>query len=140
MTMTTEGVAVTLGTREPTPFFKLPNPSGQVSHHILFISMLTFFSNPSLSFQLLLCFFFFFFQKSYSLFFFPSFILSTAPFTSFSAVIHSHYGLTCTFLILIVVQLQIMSDSLQPHRLQQDRLSYSSLSTRVCSNSCPLSQ
>ena len=33
-----------------------------------------------------------------------------------------------------------MSDSLCPHGLQHARLSYSSLSPRVCSDSCPLSQ
>ena len=33
-----------------------------------------------------------------------------------------------------------MSDSFQPHELQQNRLSCPSLSPGVCSNSCPLSQ
>ena len=33
-----------------------------------------------------------------------------------------------------------MSDSLRPHRQQHTRLSHPSLSPRVCSNSCPLSQ
>ena len=33
-----------------------------------------------------------------------------------------------------------MSDSLQPHELQHARLPCPSLSPRVCSNSCPLSQ
>ena len=33
-----------------------------------------------------------------------------------------------------------MSDSLQPHELQQDRLPCVSLSPRVCSDSCPLSR
>ena len=33
-----------------------------------------------------------------------------------------------------------MSDSLRPHRLQYARLPCPSLSTRVCSNSCPLSR
>ena len=33
-----------------------------------------------------------------------------------------------------------MSDSLQPYELQHTRLPCSSLSPRVCSNSCPLSQ
>ena len=33
-----------------------------------------------------------------------------------------------------------MSDSLQPHGLQHTRLPSSSLSPRVCTNSCPLSQ
>ena len=34
----------------------------------------------------------------------------------------------------------VMSDSLQPHRLQHARLPCPSLFPRVCSNSCPLSQ
>ena len=34
----------------------------------------------------------------------------------------------------------IMSDSLRPHRLQHARLACPSLTPRVCSNSCPLSQ
>ena len=39
-----------------------------------------------------------------------------------------------------VVQSLIMSNSLQPHGLQHARLPCPSLSPRVCSNSCPLSQ
>ena len=34
----------------------------------------------------------------------------------------------------------VMSDSLRPHELQHARLPCSSLSPRICSNSCPLSQ
>ena len=34
----------------------------------------------------------------------------------------------------------VMSDSLQPHELQHARLPCPSLSSRVCSNSCPLSR
>ena len=34
----------------------------------------------------------------------------------------------------------VVSDCLQPHGLQHARLPYPSLSPRVCSNSCPLSQ
>ena len=40
---------------------------------------------------------------------------------------------------IIVVQLEVMSNSLQPHGLQHTRLPYPSLSPRVCSNSCPWS-
>ena len=36
--------------------------------------------------------------------------------------------------------LSVMSDSLQPHGLQHTRFPYPSLSPRVCSKSCPLSQ
>ena len=35
---------------------------------------------------------------------------------------------------------KVVSDSLRPHGLQHTRLPYPSLSPRVCSNSCPLSQ
>ena len=41
---------------------------------------------------------------------------------------------------VVVVQLQVMSDSLWPHGLQHARLLCPSPSPRVCSNSCPLSQ
>ena len=45
-----------------------------------------------------------------------------------------------TLLIFIVVfQSLVMSDSLQSHELQHDKLPWHSLSPRVCSNSCPLS-
>ena len=42
--------------------------------------------------------------------------------------------------IVVVVQLLVMSDSLQPQRLQHARLPCSSPTPRACSNSCPLSQ
>ena len=43
--------------------------------------------------------------------------------------------------LLLLFSLSVMSDSLLPHELQQHaRLPCPSLSPRVCSNSCPLSQ
>ena len=42
--------------------------------------------------------------------------------------------------LLLLFSWSVTSDSLWPHRLQHARLSCSSLSPRVCSNSCPLSQ
>ena len=42
--------------------------------------------------------------------------------------------------LLLLFSCSIASDSLWPHGLQHARLSCSSLSPRVCSNSCPLSQ
>ena len=42
--------------------------------------------------------------------------------------------------LFVVVQSQVMSDSLQPHRLQHSRLPCPSLSPGVCSHSCPSSQ
>ena len=44
--------------------------------------------------------------------------------------------------MVVVVIFQLLShvNSLQPHGLQHDRLLYAPLSTRVCSNSCPLIQ
>ena len=44
-------------------------------------------------------------------------------------------GLCCS-----VLRHSVMSNSLWPHGLQHARLPYPSLSPRVCSNSCPLSQ
>ena len=41
---------------------------------------------------------------------------------------------------LVLFSIYVMSDSLWPHGLQHARLSCPSLSPRVCSNSCPLSQ
>ena len=41
---------------------------------------------------------------------------------------------------LLLFCLEVMSDSLRPHELQHARLPCPSLSPRVCSNSCPLSQ
>ena len=43
-------------------------------------------------------------------------------------------------LSLSVVQSQVMSNSVQPHRLQHSRLPCPSLSPGVCSHSCPSSQ
>jgi len=40
----------------------------------------------------------------------------------------------------LLFSLLVMSDTLQPHGLQHTRLPCPSLSPRVCSNSCPLSQ
>ena len=42
-------------------------------------------------------------------------------------------------LLLFLFSNWVMSDSLQPHRLQHARLPCLSLSPRICSNSCPLS-
>ena len=58
-----------------------------------------------------------------------------------SLQIRKNYDLySFTQLIFIVAfQSLVMSDSLQSHRLQHDRLPCPSLSPRVCSNSCPLS-
>ena len=42
--------------------------------------------------------------------------------------------------IWLFVQCSVVSDSLWPHAPQHTRLSCPSLSTRVCSNSCPLSR
>ena len=41
---------------------------------------------------------------------------------------------------LLLFSRSVMSDSLQPHRLQHTRLPCPSPSPRTCSNSCPLSQ
>ena len=49
-------------------------------------------------------------------------------------------GLTSDFLLLLLFSHQVVSDSLQPHGLQHARLPCPSLSPRVCTNSCPLSQ
>ena len=44
------------------------------------------------------------------------------------------------FLLLLLFSHSVMSNSLQPHGQQHTRLPCPSLSPRVCSNSCPLSQ
>ena len=50
----------------------------------------------------------------------------------------------CEFMVHMYIFLlfshSVVSDSLQPHRLQHARLPYSSPSPGVCSNSCPFSQ
>ena len=43
-------------------------------------------------------------------------------------------------LLLLLLSHSVMSDSLLPHGLKNDRLPSPSVSPRVCSNSCPLSQ
>ena len=43
-------------------------------------------------------------------------------------------------LLLLLFSHQVVSDSLWPQELQHTRLSSPSLSLRICSNSCPLSQ
>ena len=48
--------------------------------------------------------------------------------------------LKMTRMLLLLFSQQVMSNSLWPRGLQQARLLCPSLSTRVCSNSCPLSQ
>ena len=48
--------------------------------------------------------------------------------------------LCCDILYILLFSLQVNSDSLWPHELQQARLPCPSLSLRVCSNSCPLGQ
>ena len=45
-----------------------------------------------------------------------------------------------SFLLLLLFSHSVMSNSLQPHGQQYTRLPCPSLSPRVCSNSCPLSQ
>ena len=50
----------------------------------------------------------------------------------------AHWG-SSAFLI-VVFSRSVMSNSLQPYGLQHARLPYPSLSPRVCSDSCPLSQ
>ena len=42
--------------------------------------------------------------------------------------------------LLLLFSCSVVSDSLQPHALQSTRLACPSLSPRVCSDSCPLSQ
>ena len=45
-----------------------------------------------------------------------------------------------TYLLFLSFSRSVLSDSLGPHELQHTRLPCPSLSTRVCSNSCPLSR
>ena len=45
-----------------------------------------------------------------------------------------------TMLLLLLFSHEVVSNSLRPHGLQHVRLPFPSLSPRVCSNSCPLSQ
>ena len=47
---------------------------------------------------------------------------------------------TLLIVVSVVAYCSVMSNSLQPHGLQHTRLPCPSLSPRVCSNSCPLSQ
>ena len=49
-------------------------------------------------------------------------------------------GLFSLCLLLLLFSCSVTSSSLQPHELQHVRLPCPSLSPRVCSNSCPLSQ
>ena len=66
---------------------------------------------------------------------------------SHEACKHERHKFMLKFLILkirllfsfVVVSHSVISDSLQPHGLQHTRLPCSSLTPRVCSNSCPLS-
>ena len=55
---------------------------------------------------------------------------------------HSHGSdiSSYTQALLLLFRCLVMSNSLRPHRLQHARLPCPSLSPRVCSNSCPLSQ
>ena len=50
-------------------------------------------------------------------------------------------SLTCIFILLLLLlfSCSVVSNSLWPHGLQHARLTCSSLSAGVCSNSCPLS-
>ena len=50
------------------------------------------------------------------------------------------YTFTTFFLIVVVVVQSLSCVSLWPHELQHTRLPCPSVSPRVCSNSCPLSQ
>ena len=45
-----------------------------------------------------------------------------------------------SFQLLLLFSHSVLCDSLQPHELQHASLPCPSLSSRVCSNSCPLSQ
>ena len=56
--------------------------------------------------------------------------------------LHLHQRQTQELLptLLLLFSRSVVSDSLQPHGLQHARLPCPSLSPRVCSNSCPLSQ
>ena len=58
-------------------------------------------------------------------FFISLFVLISTALFSFKLLLFSH---------------SVVSDSLQPHGLQHNRLTYLSLSPWVCSNSCPLSR
>ena len=62
---------------------------------------------------------------------------STASFLR--GLVHKHYWHP-TRCAALLFRLSVMSSSLQPHGLQHTRLPCPSLSPRVCSNSCPLSQ
>ena len=55
-------------------------------------------------------------------------------FLAWQYFIHVHFAL------LLLLSCSVVSDSLWPHRQQHARLPCPSLSPRVCSNSCPLSQ
>ena len=52
---------------------------------------------------------------------------------------HTKSSTSCLFMLLLLFSSSVMSNSLQPHRLQHTRLPCPSPSPRVCSNSCPLS-
>ena len=45
-----------------------------------------------------------------------------------------------SFLLLLLFNWEVVSDSLRPHKLQHARLPCPSLSPSICSNSCLLSQ
>ena len=52
----------------------------------------------------------------------------------------SSFSLSAIRVVAVVVQLLVMSNSLQSHKLQHSRLPCPSLFPRDCTNSCPLSQ
>ena len=57
-----------------------------------------------------------------------------------SNVILVAWNWPCWKSLLLLFSCSVLSDSLRPHELQHTRLPCPSLSARVCSNSCPLSQ
>ena len=59
------------------------------------------------------------------------------PFSSFFVFLDD--AINNFYCLLLLFSRSVVSDSLQPHKLQHARLPCLSVSLRVCSNSCPLS-
>ena len=57
-----------------------------------------------------------------------------------SSLPHPDFSVAPFLPLRLLFNCWVVSDSLQPHELQHTRLPCPSLSSRVCSNSCPLSQ